>query len=177
MNAYMFNLRDAHSWLAIVGFHQFVWVIQRSAHSNNDFYTRLFRLLDDLGISLSSIRIGILFKDQMRNLPFLEKLRQDCLGSFSHHKQFRIGVELCNGGGEVGLTIKSMDTMLLEGASYATSGGIALTGTATYSYQPELGIRSEGPSTKEDTGTRASSQAQLSEQASHGDASPFETSR
>ena len=86
--SYLLNLSDTHGWLASVCFDKLIGVVQGPSHLRNYLDTCMPCQFHNLLVPFPRIRIGIFFKDQMRDIPRLEKLYQERLGRFPYHKQF-----------------------------------------------------------------------------------------
>ena len=102
----MLDLRHAHRWLPTILFYQIIGIVQcPPMPRHHDFNSGFFRQLKDFGIPFLGIRIGISLEHQMRYVPGFEQLREKGLRRFAKDEQLGLGVELRNGGREIGLAV------------------------------------------------------------------------
>lgn len=133
----MLYLRDTHGRFAAVCLHEVVRVVEGAAHLYNNLHTSGLGLGNHVRISVARIGIGVLFKDEMRDLPNLKELPEHRLGCFADDEQFGVGVQFGDGRGEVRLAIEPV--LAKQDSIAVLKGRIRCSGTTTDRYCHRLG--------------------------------------
>ena len=113
----MRHLRNAHRRLPAVFLDQSIWIVQSAPNADDHLNAGIFRDAHHLRIPITSVSVGILLEDEMRDAPSVEELREERLRGFANQEQLRPRVDLGDGRRKVRLTVEPGDSNATHSAN------------------------------------------------------------
>lgn len=103
------QLGDAHGRFAAVGFNDGVRVPEGAAGRHDNLDAGFLGGFQDDMVAVASVGVGILFEDEVGDIPGFEELWEEGLGCLTQDEEFGSLVEFGDGGGEIVLTVEAVE--------------------------------------------------------------------